>query len=63
MVHRRVIRQFGRLDETRPVLQKGDRLRVEGKKGYVRYVSEYFTCQRKGKGNPNPKFIRERFDI
>ena len=56
-------RQFGRMDETRPVLQKGDRFRVPEKKGYVRYVSEFFRCDRRGKGNPRPNFIREPFDV
>ena len=51
-------RQFGRMDETRPVLQKGDRFKVPEKRGYVRYVSEYFRCDRKGRGNPVPNFIR-----
>ena len=56
-------RQFGRMDESRPVLQKGDRFRVPEKKGSVRYVSEFFQCDRKGKANPNPNFIRERVDV
>lgn len=56
-------RQFGRMDETRPVLQKGDRFKVPGKKGYVRYVSEYFRCDRLGRGEPRPKFIREKFEV
>ncbi|MEO1614259.1 MAG: transglutaminase-like domain-containing protein [Planctomycetota bacterium] len=56
-------RQFGRMDETRPVLQKGDRFKVPEKKGAVRYVSEFFRCDRRGKGNPKPIFIRERIDV
>ncbi|MEM6470376.1 MAG: transglutaminase domain-containing protein [Planctomycetota bacterium] len=56
-------RQFGRMDETRPVLQKGDRFKVPEKRGTVRYVSEFFRCDRRGKGNPRPTFIRERIDI
>ncbi|PAY17796.1 transglutaminase [Rhodopirellula sp. SM50] len=55
-------RQFGRMDETRPVLQKGDRFKVPEKKSPVRYVSEFFRCDRKGRGTPNPTFIRERLD-
>ncbi|QEF99966.1 Transglutaminase-like superfamily protein [Stieleria maiorica] len=55
-------RQFGRMDETRPVLQKGDRFKVPEKKTPVRYVSEFFRCDRKGSGTPNPTFIRERLD-
>lgn len=56
-------RQFGRMDETRPVLQKGDRFKVPEKKGYVRYVSEFFRCDRRGKGEPRPKFIRDSFEV
>ncbi|MEM0926548.1 MAG: transglutaminase domain-containing protein [Planctomycetota bacterium] len=55
--------QFGRMDETRPVLQKGDRFKVPEKRGTVRYISEYFRCDRRGKGNPKPSFIRERIDV
>ncbi|WP_231743718.1 transglutaminase-like domain-containing protein [Stieleria neptunia] len=55
-------RQFGRMDETRPVLQKGDRFKVPEKKTPVRYVSEFFRCDRKGRGTPKPTFIRERLD-
>ncbi|MCO8121495.1 transglutaminase domain-containing protein [Stieleria sp. TO1_6] len=55
-------RQFGRMDETRPVLQKGDRFKVAEKKGPVRYVSEFFRCDRKGSGTPNPTFIRQQLD-
>lgn len=56
-------RQFGRMDETRPVLQKGDRFKVPEQKSPVRYVSEFFRCDRKGSGTPKPNFIRERFDV
>jgi hypothetical protein len=55
-------RQFGRMDETRPVLQKGDRFKIPEKKAPVRYVSEFFRCDRQGNGTPNPTFIRERLD-
>lgn len=55
-------RQFGRMDEYRPVLQKGDRFKVPEKKVPVRYVSEFFRCDRRGKSNPDPIFIREQLD-
>ena len=55
-------RQFGRMDEYRPVLQKGDRFKVPEKKVPVRYVSEFFKCDRRGKSNPDPIFIREQLD-
>ena len=55
-------RQFGRMDEYRPVLQKGDRFKVPEKKIPVRYVSEFFRCDRKGKSDPDPIFVREQLD-
>ncbi len=56
-------RQFGRMDEYRPVLQKGDRYKVPEQKTPSRYVSEFFRCDKKGKSNPKPKFIREMIEI
>jgi len=56
-------RQFGRMDEYRPVLQKGDRFTLKEKRTPVRYVSEFFRCDRKGTRNPNPRFIREQIDL
>lgn len=55
-------RQFGRMDEYRPVLQKGDRFKVPEKKVPVRYVSEFFRCDRRGKSDPRPIFVREQLD-
>lgn len=55
-------RQFGRMDEYRPVLQKGDRFKVPEKTTPVRYVSEFFRCDRKGKGDPQPNFVRETIE-
>ena len=52
-------RQFGRMDEYRPVIQKGDRFKVPEKRTPVRYVAEFFKCERKGNGKPRPKFIRK----
>lgn len=53
-------RQFGRMDEERPVLQKGDRFKVPEQRAPVRYVSEYFKCDLRGNGKPRPTFIMER---
>jgi hypothetical protein len=55
-------RQFGRMDEYRPVLQKGDRFKLPESKVPVRYVAEFFQCDRKGKSDPNPIFVREQID-
>ena len=56
-------RQFGRMDEYRPVLQKGDRFKVPEKRTTTRYVSEFFKCDKKGNSNPDPNFIRELIDV
>ncbi len=55
-------RQFGRMDEYRPVLQKGDRFKIPEDKTPVRYVSEFFRCDKKGKSDPRPNFVREQLD-
>ncbi len=55
-------RQFGQMEEYRPIMQKGDRFKVKETKTPVRYVSEFFQCDRKGKGTPKPKFIRQPMD-
>lgn len=56
-------RQFGRMDEYRPVLQKGDRFKVPEDKTSVRYVSEFFKCDKHGKSNPKPVFVREQIEL
>ncbi len=56
-------RQFGRMDEYRPVLQKGDRFKVPESSSPQRYVSEFFRCDRVGKGNPRPTFTRDLIDV
>lgn len=53
-------RQFGRMKEERPVLQKGDRFKPPESKVPVRYVSEFFTCDKLGNRNPDPTFVREK---
>lgn len=56
-------RQFGRMDEYRPVLQKGDRFKVPELNAPQRYVSEFFTCKKvRGRGEPDPHFVRELID-
>ena len=56
-------RQFGRMDEYRPVLQKGDRFKVPEVRERMRYVSEFFRCDKKGKSDPRPKFVREMIEV
>ncbi|QDT10480.1 transglutaminase-like domain-containing protein [Planctomycetes bacterium K23_9] len=55
-------RQFGRMDEYRPILQKGDRFKVPESRTPVRYVAEHFKCDRKGSAKPRPVFVRELVD-
>ena len=52
-------RQFGSMQEYRPILQKGDRFKVPEKRQPVRYIAEFFKCLPQGKGTPNPVFVRE----
>lgn len=52
-------RQFGCMDEYRPVLQKGDRFKVPEKNQAVRYVAEFFRCVPAGNRQPRPIFVRE----
>ena len=52
-------RQFGRMDEYRPILQKGDRFKVPERKTSVRYVSEFFRCEKKGSKKPSLTWIRQ----
>jgi transglutaminase-like putative cysteine protease len=56
-------RSFGRMAEYRPVWQKGDRFKVPQRRGVVRYVTEFFKCDPKGKGTPRPSFIREVVEV
>jgi hypothetical protein len=50
------------MDEYRPVLQKGDRFFVPEQRTTVRYVSEFFHCDKKGNSDPRPTFVREMID-
>ncbi|MEM1224659.1 MAG: transglutaminase domain-containing protein [Planctomycetota bacterium] len=51
--------QFGSMEETRPILQKGDRFKVPESRSAVRYVAEFFTCLRSGTAAPRIEFFRE----
>lgn len=54
-------RAFGAMPEYRPVLQKGDSIRVPGNSRPQRYVAETLKAV-KATANPVVKFIRERVD-
>lgn len=51
---------FGEMQEERPILQKGDRFQVPEQRKTVRYVSEFFRCDRAGNRAPSVKFVRQR---
>ncbi|MCC9655442.1 transglutaminase-like domain-containing protein [Rhodopirellula halodulae] len=51
--------QFGGMLESRPVLQKGDRFRVPEQRTPVRYVAEFFRCDRQGSKAPRVEFVRK----
>lgn len=56
-------RQFGSMDEFRPILQKGDRFKVPEKRSVQRYVSEFCKIDAVvGTGKPSVEFIRRRLD-
>jgi hypothetical protein len=54
-------RQFGEMQEYRPILQKGDKFKVPEKKGQQRYVSEYFKCKQRpvGPKAPDARVVRD----
>lgn len=51
---------FGQMQEERPILQKGDRFKIPGERQPVRYVSESFRCDRRGRGEPRVEFVRQQ---
>ncbi|QDV57870.1 transglutaminase-like domain-containing protein [Rosistilla oblonga] len=53
-------RQFGEMDEYKPILQKGDRFKVPEQKALQRYVAEF--CKVKARSKPDVTFVRELTD-
>ena len=53
-------RQFGQMDEYRPVLQKGDKFKPPESRTPTRYAAEFFKCDKRGSRDPDPDFIREQ---
>ncbi|QDV70060.1 Transglutaminase-like superfamily protein [Rosistilla carotiformis] len=53
-------RQFGEMDEYKPILQKGDRFKVPEQKSVQRYVAEF--CKVKARSKPDVTFVRELSD-
>ena len=49
--------EFGTINSTRPILQKGDRFKVPGKRRPVRFIPESMTVKA-GIGRPNVTFVR-----
>ncbi|MEX2175540.1 MAG: transglutaminase-like domain-containing protein [Pirellulaceae bacterium] len=54
-------KQFGSMNDPRPILQKGDNFRVPEKKDPQRFVSEFLTGKGGG-GRPEVEFRRRRAD-
>ncbi|TWT75402.1 transglutaminase-like domain-containing protein [Allorhodopirellula solitaria] len=52
--------QFGEMQEDRPILQKGDRFKIPEQRQVVRYVSEYFRCDRVGSRSPSVRFVSQQ---
>ncbi len=50
-------RQFGEMQEYRPVLQKGDRFKVPEHTSLQRYVAEFFTCKQRSLGPTAPAVV------
>lgn len=54
--------QFGGMEEYKPILQKGDHFKVPEKRAPQRYLTEFFTCRVRGKGDPRPDFMLQRIE-
>jgi len=54
-------RQFGSMEEYRPILQKGDRFKTP-EQPLRRYVAEFFKAQQVQGGKPKPSFVQELLD-
>ncbi len=50
-------RQFGEMQEYRPILQKGDRFKVPEHTSLQRYVAEFFTCKQRSIGPTPPNVV------
>lgn len=48
-------RQFGQMQEYRPILQKGDRYKVPEYTALQHYLSEFFKCKQRPVGNRDPE--------
>ena len=53
-------RQFGQLNEYRPILQKGDRFKIPEQPGMQRYIAETFTCKQRATGPTAPRIVSIR---
>lgn len=53
-------RAFGEMPEERPVIQKGDKFKVPESRKPLRYVSEFFRCDRSGSKDPSPVFLMKK---
>lgn len=53
-------RQFGQMNEYRPILQKGDRFKIPEQTGMQRYIAETFTCKQRPTGPTAPRIVSVR---
>jgi hypothetical protein len=53
-------RQFGQMNEYRPILQKGDRFKIPEQSGMQRYIAETFTCKQRPTGPTAPRIVSVR---
>ena len=53
-------RQFGEMEEYKPILQKGDRFKVPEKRSVQRYLAEH--CKLNAKTKPSVGFVRKLTD-
>jgi hypothetical protein len=53
-------RQFGQMNEYRPILQKGDRFKIPEQSGMQRYIAETFSCKQRPTGPTAPRIVSVR---
>lgn len=53
-------RQFGQMNEYRPILQKGDRFKIPEQTGMQRYIAETFSCKQRPTGPTAPRIVSVR---
>jgi transglutaminase-like putative cysteine protease len=52
-------KEFGRVSDTNPIMQKGDNIKVPENKEAYRFVPEYIKASGVAGGKPRPEFVRQ----